>query len=139
MFNTFRTTLAIPVAFAPALSAPVVTGAQSLADPRRLSTTWRKHHARPIGFNCGRGSHEELRFEVGKIVAFVGSSRLSHCVPGTDLRLAVPCRSISSTTGPSAFLGSNRTGIRSTMSLTSGTAAMYGVLSERLEPRAIRT
>lgn len=32
MFNTFRTTLAIPAAFALALSAPLVTEAQSLAD-----------------------------------------------------------------------------------------------------------
>jgi hypothetical protein len=61
------------------------------------------------------------------------SSLCSYWIPGTDLRLAVLCKSISSITGLSAFFGSSRSGIRSTMSLTKGTAAMCGAFSERLE------
>ena len=61
------------------------------------------------------------------------SSPCCYWIPGTDLRLAVLCKSISSMTGLSAFFGSSRIGIRSTMSLTKGTAAMCGAFSERLE------
>lgn len=53
-----------------------------------------------------------------------GESGSGYCEPGTDFRLAVPCKSMSNTTALSASFGSTRSGIRSTMSLTRGTAAM---------------
>ncbi len=98
--------------------------------------------ARRVDEEKGRGGKEQIQEGSGRSRKRAGilQTRIckSYCRPGTDLRLAVPCRSISSTTGPSAFLGSNRTGIRSTMSFVSGTAAMYGILSDRFEQRAIR-
>lgn len=107
MIHSFKITLAIPVAFAFALLlAPVAGEAQNLAD---------------------RDTEEVADYvltEAALATYRQALARVSYCNPGTDLRLAVPCRSISSTTGLSGFFASNRPGIRSTMSLVNGTAAM---------------
>ena len=56
-----------------------------------------------------------------------------YCPPWVDARVELPCRSISSKTGPFGFFASSRIGIRSATSLTSGTATMCGAFSDGLE------
>ena len=65
---------------------------------------------------------------------FISNNDLEPC----DFRFAIVSKSMSSTTGPSDFLGSSLIGIRSTINLLKGTATMVDAFSTELEQSAMR-
>lgn len=73
-----------------------------------------------------------LRARDGEVTPGTHSSKC-YGAPGEDLRLALLCKSISSRTALSGFLGSSLIGIRSASNLIKGTATICGALSDGLE------